>query len=405
MANEDWLLHHNLLGLVPFGESVMSRLLRQRISDTLVDDQDDDPSVSVVVRAFNEASQLELLCEDIRRQVFGSAVEVVVVDNGSSDNTPQVAKHYGAEVVTLPQAEFTYPKSLNLGMEAASNDVVFVTVAHANLSNIYNLHAGARHFSKSENIAGAYGINLPNAGASTFDRWRTVVGTNLYFARPAQPVMEAGLGVLSSTGSMISKRVWRELGRFDEHYGHGGEDMALARMMLKNGYDIVQEPALAIHHSHPLGTLDSIKQLGYWRQIQKPVQFDRQELLRRRPDLRANTSASDLYDPTLRRISNQGRQVEMAGVRYLQILDLAAECAAARNRGLNPLRQNDGILLADDDEHRLVQRPLREGNPAQRLPQLRDVFTTIWLHLVRRAEPLDDRPPKDRCRSMKSAER
>jgi cellulose synthase/poly-beta-1,6-N-acetylglucosamine synthase-like glycosyltransferase len=293
MAKEDWLLHRNLTGLVPFGNSLTARFLHQRISETFVDDPDNDPRVSVVVRAYNEANQLERLFGDIDRQLYSSSVEVVVVDNGSSDNTAQLAKYYGAEVVTLPQADFSYPKSLNLGMEAANNDVVFVTVAHANLSNVHSLHAGARHFNKNDNTAGAYGVNLPNEGASRFERWRTMVDNNLFLARPARRVKEAAVGVLSATGSMIAKPVWRELGRFDERYGHGGEDLALARMMLKNGYSVVQEPALTVHHSHPLGLADSIRQLRHWGQTLEPKEFDRQDLLRRRPDLRADRSDSN----------------------------------------------------------------------------------------------------------------
>jgi hypothetical protein len=73
-------------------------------------------------------------------------------------------------LVTLPKGEFTYPKSMNLAMEAASNEVVFLTVAHARLSSVYNLHAGARHFAKNAGVAGVFGKVLPNEGASYIER-------------------------------------------------------------------------------------------------------------------------------------------------------------------------------------------------------------------------------------------
>jgi glycosyltransferase involved in cell wall biosynthesis len=293
MAKEGYLLHPNLFESVPFGNSLTARLLHQRISETLVDDPSNDPSVSVVVRAFNEAAKLEQFFEDIHKQFSRSEVEVVVVDNGSSDRTPQVAKHYGAEVVTLPQNDFNYPKSLNLGVEAASNDVVFVTVAHARLSNIHNLHAGARHFSKNDNIAGTFGAGLPNEGASYIERW-SAMGSNRFLARPAERIKKSGPGVLSATGAMIAKPVWQELGRFDERYQAGGEDAALAKLMLENRYGVVQEPALTVHHSHGLGLRDYVKQRVHFRQVLRgPRQFHSQELLRRRPDLRANRSVLD----------------------------------------------------------------------------------------------------------------
>jgi GT2 family glycosyltransferase len=295
VVKEGYLLHPNLFESVPFGKSLTARLLHQRMSETLADDPNNDPSVSIVVRSFNEANKLEWLIEDIHNQLFSGEVEVVVVDNGSSDRTPQVAKYYGAEVVSLPQSDFNYPKSLNLGMEAASNDLVLVTVAHARLSNIHNLHAGARHFSKNDDTAGAFGTTLPNEGASYLERWGVTANYYVCLARPARRIKMVGPGVLAATNAMIAKPVWRELGRFDERYEAGGEDTALAKLMLKNGYGVVQEPALTVHHSHGLGFGDSLKQLVHQLQILRaPRQFDSQALLARRPDLRANRPVPEI---------------------------------------------------------------------------------------------------------------
>jgi GT2 family glycosyltransferase len=293
MAKEGYLLHPDLVESLPFGNSLTARLLDRRIRETLVDDPNNDRSVSVVVRTLNEAAKLEQLLEDIRRQLFRSEVEILIVDNESTDRTRQVAKYYGAEMVTLQRKEFTYPKSMNLGMEAASSDLVFLTVGHARLSNTYNLHAGARHFSKN-GIAGAFGTVLPNAGASYVERWGATIDTNRGLARPAARIKKISLGVLQCTGAMIAKAAWEELGRFDERYQTGGEDNALARLMVNEGMGIVQEPALSVHHSHGLGLSDSLKQLIHQQQtVRAPRQFDREQLLQRRPDLRANRSASD----------------------------------------------------------------------------------------------------------------
>ena len=87
----------------------------------------------------------------------------------------------------------------------------------------------------------------------------------------------------------------------------------------------------------------------------------------------------------------------MAGVRYLSILDVSAECAAACNRESNPGRQDDGIMLAVDNEHGFVQWPLGQGHPAQRIPQPRDVLKSMWLHIVGLAEAINDTLPRDGC--------
>jgi len=289
MGTNSYLLQRNVVESIPFGNSITTKLLNKRINESLLDDPISDPSISVVVRAYNEAAKLEKLLADVQRQVFESDLEVVVVDNASSDRTAEVVEQFGARLVTLPRGEFTYPKSMNLAMESASNDVVFLTVAHARLSNVHSLHAGARHFAKDALVAGVFGKVLPNEGASYIERWVATIDNNLGLAKPAQRVGKAGMGALAGTGAMLSKKVWEELGRFDLRYETGGEDTALAKLMLKNGYGLVLEPALTVHHSHGLGFRDSVKQeLHQFQTVRAPQQFDRQELLERRPDLRAN---------------------------------------------------------------------------------------------------------------------
>jgi cellulose synthase/poly-beta-1,6-N-acetylglucosamine synthase-like glycosyltransferase len=289
MARDSYLLHPQVMGSAPFGNSVTARLLNKRVDETLIDDPMNDPSITVAVRSYNEAAKLEKLLEDVQRQAYKSELEVIVIDNASSDRTAEVVERFGARLVTLPKGEFTYPKSMNLAMESASNDVVFLTVAHARLSNVHSLHAGARHFAKDARVAGVFGKVLPNEGASYLERWVATIDNNLGLAKPAQRISKAGMGALAGTGAMLSKSVWEELGRFDQRYETGGEDTALAKSMLKNGYGIVLEPALTVHHSHGLGFRDSVKQeLHQFQTVRAPQQFDRQELLERRPDLRAN---------------------------------------------------------------------------------------------------------------------
>ena len=87
----------------------------------------------------------------------------------------------------------------------------------------------------------------------------------------------------------------------------------------------------------------------------------------------------------------------MAGVRYLLIFDSSAECAATRDRGLNPVRKYEVILLAIDNEHGLIRWPLGQGHSAQRIPQLGDVLRSIWLYIVGLAQAHNDCLPRDWC--------
>ena len=61
----------------------------------------DSRAVSVVIPAFNEAEAIGTVIREIR-EVLGPAAEIVVVDDGSSDGTAEVAAAAGARVVRQP---------------------------------------------------------------------------------------------------------------------------------------------------------------------------------------------------------------------------------------------------------------------------------------------------------------
>ena len=84
---------------------------------------------SIVIRAYNEEKYLGRLLEGIKQQTIND-VEIILVDSGSTDSTVSIAESYGAKVVHIPSAEFTFGRSLNLGIKAASRELIVIASAH-----------------------------------------------------------------------------------------------------------------------------------------------------------------------------------------------------------------------------------------------------------------------------------
>jgi len=84
---------------------------------------------SIVIRAYNEGIHIGRLLEGIQAQTVQD-VQVILVDSGSTDETVQIAEKYGAQVITITPGEFTFGKSLNRGILAASADYVVIVSAH-----------------------------------------------------------------------------------------------------------------------------------------------------------------------------------------------------------------------------------------------------------------------------------
>jgi len=248
------ILHPELINLVPFANHAITERLEAQAAATLQDSLAADPPMSIVIRARNEALQLGRLFEDIAAQRLRKDPQIVVVDNASSDATRDVARAFGATVVKLPENDFTYPHSMNLGMEAARHDAVLMTVAHARLATRLTLHAMVRHMNGPGRIAGVFGskVQLPTEQASRGERLLSGLEVHRSLLAGPRRIRRAGLGVMGAVGAMFSKSVWEELGHFDERYETGGEDTVLAKAMLKVGYGIIKDPAAVVHHAHGL---------------------------------------------------------------------------------------------------------------------------------------------------------
>jgi rhamnosyltransferase len=90
------------------------------------------PAVSVVVRAKDEAESIGRLLDELDGQrVEGGAVEVIVVDSGSRDGTPDIARDRVAEMIEIPASAFSFGRALNLGAAAAGAPIIVALSAHA----------------------------------------------------------------------------------------------------------------------------------------------------------------------------------------------------------------------------------------------------------------------------------
>jgi glucosyl-dolichyl phosphate glucuronosyltransferase len=87
--------------------------------------------ISIVIATFNRAALLRITLEHLRGQAFEPGDEVIVVDNGSTDRTPEVvvqaAAGFPARFVSLRETVRGKTPALNRGVAAARGDVLALT--------------------------------------------------------------------------------------------------------------------------------------------------------------------------------------------------------------------------------------------------------------------------------------
>lgn len=82
---------------------------------------------SVVIAAYNEQDYLTSCLEGLRKQSCPFDFEILVVDNGSQDDTGRIAAQLGAQVIVEPRRGIA--RALQTGFDAASGEIIAVTDA------------------------------------------------------------------------------------------------------------------------------------------------------------------------------------------------------------------------------------------------------------------------------------
>jgi len=195
---------------------------------------------SIVIRAYNEEAHIGRLLEGIRQQTLKD-VEVVLVDSGSSDATVAIAEAFGARVVKIPSEEFTFGRSLNLGVSAASHE--FVVIASAHVYPVYPdwLESLLLPF-QDEKIALVYGKQRAPATAKfseqqIYHQWYADVST----MRQVSPFC-------NNANAAIRRGLW-EQHPYDEALT-GLEDVAWAKWAMEQGYAVAYVAEAEIIHVH-----------------------------------------------------------------------------------------------------------------------------------------------------------
>lgn len=198
------------------------------------------PVCSIVIRAFNEEAHISKLLDGIRHQTIDD-VQVILVDSGSSDRTVEIANRYRVQVVSIQPQDFTFGRSLNLGISHAKAD--FVVFASAHVYPVYPdwLERLLEPFN-DEKVALSYG---KQRGMETtqfsehriFEHWFPDISTN----NQSHPFC-------NNANAAIRKKLW-EQNTYNEILP-GLEDLAWARWAHEQGYRIAYVAEAEIVHVH-----------------------------------------------------------------------------------------------------------------------------------------------------------
>jgi glycosyltransferase involved in cell wall biosynthesis len=205
----------------------------------------DGPVVSAVIRAKDKASTIRDAIASVKNQTIST--EIIVVDSGSCDSTPEIAREMGAQVVLIPPESFTYGSAINIGIAASRAEFILILSAHCSLPDRRWLENALRYFG-DDRVVGVNGAanHRVRSNRSFSEEQRLIVGAMNEAVVQDRPFYEF-VG-FSNSCSLIRRSAGSQF-PFDEKMIFA-EDKEWANRVTRAGYRIVFDAALGTFSAH-----------------------------------------------------------------------------------------------------------------------------------------------------------
>jgi glycosyltransferase involved in cell wall biosynthesis len=316
--------------------------------------------ISIVIRTLNEGRYLDDLLVMIERQVVaGHAVEVVVIDSGSTDATVPIAERHGCTLTTIRKEEFSFGRSLNRGCAVSSGEIlVFISGHCIPVGNDWLARLCQPLIDGS--VAYSYGRQIGDDDSNYSER--------RIFAKyfpDASAIPQEGFFCNNANAALL-RRVWQDQ-PFDESLT-GLEDMDLAKRLVARGLKIgyVAEAPVFHHHTET------------WTSVRR--RFEREAIALRSIMPEVHLSALDVLRYFVTSVSSDWQAAARNGVRSTSGLDMMR------------YRWNQYVgSYKGNHEHRRLSQSAKERFFYPQIVEKAD--QDDWLGPLRRTPPHESKQP------------
>ncbi len=211
------------------------------------------PTVSAVIPTWNRADLLRTIVESLQTQ-SEPPNQIIVVDNGSQDNSRDVARQLGADLLAFPENR-GFAVAVNEGIKHATGDWVFIVNNDVILQRDWL--AIALQTAREENALFVVGKLLRPDGKNEIDGSWDLVSRAAYawrsgYGKPDGPVWSTRRRVYSApmTAALFHRSVFDQIGLLETRFESYYEDVDFGiRCALADLSGVYEPAAVATHMS------------------------------------------------------------------------------------------------------------------------------------------------------------
>lgn len=212
---------------------------------------------SIVIAVRNQREQLRRCLEALEPQLGRD--ELIVVDDASTDGSGDVAREFGALVVTLPTRQGP-AEARNVGAGRALGEILLFTDADCQPAADW-----------SEQLARALDPPMVSAAYGVYrtrqENWIARLCQLEFEERYARLAHLQSIDFFATHCAAVRRWVFRQVGGFRSDL-RGNEDVELAFRLSARGDRLAFAPRAAVYHEHPTTLLSYLRvkaSRGYWR--------------------------------------------------------------------------------------------------------------------------------------------
>ena len=209
------------------------------------------PKISVIVCTFNGSGTLSECLESLLRLDYPN-YEVIVVNDGSTDSTPEIATSYGFRVITTENRGLSSAR--NIGLNAATGEIIAYIDDDAS-ADPHWLRYISRTFMNTRHV----GVGGPNIAPAADGPIAECVAHS-----PGNPVhillSDSEAEHIPGCNMAFRKVALEAIGGFDPQFRIAGDDVDVCWRLQQKGWTLGYSPgAMVWHHRR-----NSIR--AYWKQ-------------------------------------------------------------------------------------------------------------------------------------------